>query len=758
MSEAKPGFYRPGISLTQTKQRRKDMKTKALVTMLLLLLCTMVFASEDAGDAAEHARKTRELNQLAERFKAETGFTGRINYGYERMRLGSFEGNFSGIHFSAEEDTIAFRQACESIVEKILPLSPANRMQLSMSRISKSVRGYTTDYNQQVGGYRVEGAGFIMITYDEGRKRFSIGDNTVELPDGVQINISLTQAIETAKEVYNPAYKRDKSVQFSEPRTELLYTNDPHNTADSSYRLNYKISYWGLAIYIDPVNGNLSYTRSFLIEDFQSHADGFIYTPNYTSSAIDTLGYHGLYKVTFEQENDGWLYPYITDKNGDVLVTENIVDSLHVILKNEAIYRLVEYPDTLHAVVADSVSIDQDSVRAVFKDNASSSVNVYHHTTNQYYVLKELLDFNAVGYRIILNMPDSSGYNGICDPNYAVIRLITSAGQYSHVARHEMSHAFIFSALDSHFFNDTQSSTDYGCMDEAFAVYLPCSVLNHEYYIPSGSTSYNLSNTVHISTQYSTVNENIYAHYWARYPLASAWWSLRSDPEYCPTAVDNLLIAGLGIVRRDIVDNAAYRYKPRYFYNILMDRVDDGSAPHSLNPKQKAITKAYESRGFHFTPQVESFSEGNRSRNVFSPGDQVHAKITKAPQNTAFTVYVIRHGDYTYLDGANVSTLTSHYNTDHFSPITGNSTNAAGEWDGLIWTIPTEAGNVDGGYDIIVDFGSPEAPDDHIHFTYTAANVMDGIDGLHEPGFRVHDDSMSLAMKSSEINASPFWK
>jgi len=55
----------------------------------------------------------------------------------------------------------------------------------------------------------------------------------------------------------------------------------------------------------------------------------------------------------------------------------------------------------------------------------------------------------------------------------------------------------------------------------------------------------------------------------------------------------------------------------------------------------------------------------------------------------------------------------------------------------LIWTIPTEAGNVDGGYDIIVDFGSPQAPDNQIHFTYTAANVMDGIDGLHEPGFKV---------------------
>jgi len=192
------------------------MKARVLIMLLLLLLCTAIFASEDPSDAAEHARKTQELNQLAERFKAETGFTGSINYGYERMRLGSFEGNFSDIPFTTEADTIAFRQACERIVDKILPLSPANRMQLSMSRISKSVSGYTTDYYQQVGGYRVEGAGFIMITYEEGRKRFSIGDNTVELPLKVASSvISFEEAVRITKYYYiqNLGYPEDIEIR-----------------------------------------------------------------------------------------------------------------------------------------------------------------------------------------------------------------------------------------------------------------------------------------------------------------------------------------------------------------------------------------------------------------------------------------------------------------------------------------------------------------------------------------------------------------
>ncbi|MDD3535556.1 MAG: T9SS type A sorting domain-containing protein, partial [Candidatus Cloacimonetes bacterium] len=169
----------------------------------------------------------------------------------------------------------------------------------------------------------------------------------------------------------------------------------------------------------------------------------------------------------------------------------------------------------------------------------------------------------------------------------------------------------------------------------------------------------------------------------------------------------------------------------------LMNQVADGSASNSLNPKQIAIDKAYTGCGFHFTPQVESYSAANKLRNVFAPGDKVHLNISKAPQNTPFTVYVIRHDDYTYVDDANVSTLLPHLANGFLHPITGNHTDAQGMWNGLIWTIPTGLANVDGGYDIIVDFGSPNAPDNKLHFTYTAANVLDGFDGLHEPGFTV---------------------
>ncbi len=238
-----------------------------IIILVVLLAIAYSYASSNPAEEAEHWEKVRQLDQLAERFKAETGFKGEVRHITATMRLYLYRGNFLGISFTADGDTIAFRQACEGIISKVLPYSKATSRQLSMSRISKGGRGYTTKYYQQVTGYRVEGAGYIMMTFDDGRKYFSISDNTVELPDEGHINITLTQAIEIAKGVYNPDYKHDKSIEFSEPRTELLYTNDPHNVTDNSYRLNYIISFWGLAIYIDPYTGNLAYTRSFLIKD-----------------------------------------------------------------------------------------------------------------------------------------------------------------------------------------------------------------------------------------------------------------------------------------------------------------------------------------------------------------------------------------------------------------------------------------------------------------------------------------------------------
>jgi hypothetical protein len=125
----------------------------------------------------------------------------------------------------------------------------------------------------------------------------------------------------------------------------------------------------------------------------------------------------------------------------------------------------------------------------------------------------------------------------------------------------------------------------------------------------------------------------------------------------------------------------------------------------------------------------------------------VHVRISNCPQNTAANIYIVKHNDYNYTDGAAVSTLSSHYplgfNQPH--PI---ETDSQGEWSGHLWTTAEE-----GEFDIIVDLGSPSTPDGLIRFSFSGANVMDGFDGRYEPGFRVTNNNIDLVV-ALDISAS----
>jgi hypothetical protein len=156
------------------------MKIKVIIVILLLMSFSLIFASEDSAEA-DHWEKVRQLDQLAERFKVETGFRGSIETSTERMCLGYYEGKFADIQITADADTTSFRAAFERILDKILPYTSAKREQLTRSKITNNLGIIQTDYYQQVNGYRVEGAGRLSINYETGRNGFSIGNGTVEL-------------------------------------------------------------------------------------------------------------------------------------------------------------------------------------------------------------------------------------------------------------------------------------------------------------------------------------------------------------------------------------------------------------------------------------------------------------------------------------------------------------------------------------------------------------------------------------------------
>ncbi|MFO7659549.1 MAG: hypothetical protein R6V77_01435, partial [Candidatus Cloacimonadaceae bacterium] len=57
------------------------------------------YSSAEGKSTEEAGRREKEsqLEKVAERFKAETGFRGEIKYNSEKMRLGFFEGKFTDI-------------------------------------------------------------------------------------------------------------------------------------------------------------------------------------------------------------------------------------------------------------------------------------------------------------------------------------------------------------------------------------------------------------------------------------------------------------------------------------------------------------------------------------------------------------------------------------------------------------------------------------------------------------------------------------
>jgi hypothetical protein len=333
------------------------------------------------------------------------------------------------------------------------------------------------------------------------------------------------------------------------------------------------------------------------------------------------------------------------------------------------------------------------------------------------------------------------------------IHIKASLEKYSLIPMHEMSHCFLYNLMDNYFFCNSDSDRS---MDEALAIYLQCAALGNPdcfYGDTDEMSSIDCVTVEDVRQHYHQdhlphwVNETFYSVNGVSYAIASALWNAKS---YVPD-LNNKIGDVVFEIGQQALYNIDFRSKPRYFFNLLMQREADPGQTTGLNDKQIAIIDAYNSRGLHFYPKVESISSGNIARNYFGLNEPVHVKISDCPQNTRVNIYVIKHGDYTYTDGALVTGLSSFY-ANGFSPITNVTTGPTGEWSGLIWTTPSSAADAVGNYDIIVNIGSPNTPDDYIHFAFSGANVMDGFDGRTKPGLSVIDNGIDVVMAVSAFS------
>lgn len=243
----------------------KNIKIYLLV--LFLALSCLIYADGNPAEQVEHREKLRLLDQLAEKFKAETGFRGEINYSAELDRLGVYEGKFSDIQITSDADTTAFRAVFEQILDKVLPYTFAKREQLSKRRITNNLGIIQTDYYQQINGYRVEGAGRLSIVYEVGRNSFRIGNGTVELPDeSLGEIITEAEAYQIAFDLYKKSELYDKKYP-ARGKTSIFYSSREEDGVSQPYRLYWKVSFPYISYYVDALTKETFSQRNIVLRD-----------------------------------------------------------------------------------------------------------------------------------------------------------------------------------------------------------------------------------------------------------------------------------------------------------------------------------------------------------------------------------------------------------------------------------------------------------------------------------------------------------
>lgn len=241
------------------------MNAKALVTMLLLLLCTMIFASEDAGDTADHELKTQELNQLAERFKAETGFNGDISFNHNDMKISQIKGSFRSIQMKATQDTALAMGVIDQVQQIVTPFISAREGQLFPKGVYNNEYTISRKWEQKVNGYKVHPGGYLYIAYNIPTDEFVVTDATADISnDPVPMNISQEEAKQILINEYRKSEFNDEQRGFSHDPS-IGYFKIPTSKHPSQFRLYWTMMFWRVSFSIDVESLEIAQTMTTLV-------------------------------------------------------------------------------------------------------------------------------------------------------------------------------------------------------------------------------------------------------------------------------------------------------------------------------------------------------------------------------------------------------------------------------------------------------------------------------------------------------------
>ncbi len=207
-----------------------------MYTFLVLLMLVQLMGLP-IEQTEEYDRKRAILDELAERFKAETGFVGEISYNLQSMNFSTITGNFKDIVVTAPQDTVFMRQVFDQVVSKVMPYISAREGQLQSKHISNNMFGIRTSYEQVEHSYSVFGAGILKVVYSYQTGKLTINDSTVHLPHEF---VAPTLTIDDAINIYSDIVPYDElKTLFSDrkPTFGLYYSNI------NEYKINVRAEY-----------------------------------------------------------------------------------------------------------------------------------------------------------------------------------------------------------------------------------------------------------------------------------------------------------------------------------------------------------------------------------------------------------------------------------------------------------------------------------------------------------------------------------
>ncbi|MFA6976404.1 MAG: T9SS type A sorting domain-containing protein [Mesotoga sp.] len=706
-----------------------------LFCVFLLLPMVVPLMGIPYEQTVEYNQKQAILNERAVRFKAETGFEGDITFNHQDMKCSYLRGTFKDIEVTAPQDTTFMKQVFNQLVSKIVQHISAREEDLLMGKVVSTDSRTSVRYTQMVNGYGIEQGGWLNISYMNDLKLFTVTDNTVSIRTDLVVP---TVSIDKAKQIYHELVLQDETNHSLTipPSIRLMYFNINRYKIglNPDYRLCWIVG--GVkTIVLDAVSEAIYVNKyPIIIHDKYVNVNGTVITsqndggyPSSTANLPDSY---------VQAVCDGDTLTKATNSEGECTFPGNDIAVLRAALQSD---RFIVFDYDLPVVNNQSTVVD--SVHSVFFfddiNYSGNPCNTYYQATNFFNWFSEnlcpsvFLFDDAIRILTNYNLPNNlfSGYS----PENGRIYISLGADIYSSVICHEIMHAFVFSILTD-FFNPELDSleNEMGCMDESFSMYYPCAYRdNATFRRPNNSVDlsainsiYPIYNAVVVTKPTIDLNEEFYSYYWCGESVASIWWEIRNrlgNTYFNQFLVDALI--------NDVSPTEPLRYKPRYFYNILMR--------NSTSSNQLIIDKAYSDRGLHFTPQVISAGVSNplddKDKNMFRIGDPVHVKVSNCPQNTPLTVYIVEDQDYT--DGMNISALNNV--VCQIGP--GVQSDSTGVWYS---STPVMTASDVGDYDILVDIGNNGV----LHYAYSGANVRDGFDGLDGSGFTVFDDRIEIAI------------